>query len=236
MASEWLSFEQAGHMIEGGGWQAGPDGSRLKAQSLLMLAHKGIVATNARIWSCVRNTADVGKNRQATLEERSEFLQMLFSRERNNTDRWNMEISPAISIHAAFSMADTETGNFEAIRLIRDRNRVDVHSFSVVGLTFKRSDIEFAFGGKGNGKRALAAASSPNLPRLPDSKLEAWWQRQSGVVSVPEAKLLEMARSAFPENSISRERVRQLIREADPYRKRGPKPIRDKNPAKQPRK
>lgn len=64
--------------------------------------------------------------------------------------------------------------------------------------------------------------------RLPDSKLTQWWESKAGArdgLSIEE--LLTLARVKFPDNHISRDRIRDLAR----GRKRGPKPISDKSTA-----
>ena len=59
-------------------------------------------------------------------------------------------------------------------------------------------------------------------PRLSDGLLMKWWGRLSDSDrQKPHVDLNEMCRAAFPANSISRQRVRDL----DPGRKRGPKPL-----------
>lgn len=67
-----------------------------------------------------------------------------------------------------------------------------------------------------------------DLPRLPDGLLASWWEwLDDGERSLGHDLLWDLARASFPRHSISRQRIREL----DPHRKRGPKPIRGKNTA-----
>ncbi|MDB5583386.1 MAG: hypothetical protein JWR80_8562 [Bradyrhizobium sp.] len=66
----------------------------------------------------------------------------------------------------------------------------------------------------------VVANDVPTLPRLPDSRLQQWWQGLGAdVKALPWTTLIPLARSAFPTNFIDRERIRRL----DPGRKRGNK-------------
>lgn len=63
-------------------------------------------------------------------------------------------------------------------------------------------------------------AKSDNRPSLSDADLQKWWQgKEKAREHLTQEELLTLARSSFPKNQISRERVRDL---AGP-RKRGPK-------------
>jgi len=72
------------------------------------------------------------------------------------------------------------------------------------------------------------ADGGPLKPRLPDPKLNQWWEGKVGVrnnLSIDELWLLASAK--FPDNHVARDRVRALAA----GRKRGPKPIGDKHSA-----
>lgn len=182
MADEWLTFEQAGHLIDGAsGWQSSADGARQSAQTLLMLAHKGMVGATARIWTCATDLSDVGKNRSANARERADFLLMLFARERCKADSWNSVPTPTISVHAAFSIADDGTGNFDAVRAMREAGQVKAQTFTVVGLRFNRSDIAKAF--------AIVETSAKKLGR---PKNRGGWVAQ-------DAPIIELMRTMIEE-------------------------------------
>lgn len=64
---------------------------------------------------------------------------------------------------------------------------------------------------------------------LSDSDLKTWWRSKTKVRDLlTKDELLALVRAKFPDNHISRDRVRDLIGP----RKQGPKPIRDKPTAK----
>ncbi|WP_430417029.1 hypothetical protein [Parasphingorhabdus sp.] len=70
-------------------------------------------------------------------------------------------------------------------------------------------------------------------PELSDADLNKWWQSKSIIRdSLTKDELLALVRAKFPDNHISRERVREPIGP----RKQGPKPLSGKGTAKQRRK
>lgn len=59
-------------------------------------------------------------------------------------------------------------------------------------------------------------------PRLSDAALRMWWNGLSlEARNLPQLELVDLCKAAFPRYSVSRDRIREL----DPGRKRGPKPI-----------
>lgn len=110
------------------------------------------------------------------------------------------------------------------------------------GVTFNRVELsnasEYALGLKRPAPAAEPDSATANSgervdgdtskPRLPDPKLNQWWESKIGVrdnLSIDELWLLASAK--FPENHIARDRIRTLAS----GRKRGPKPIGDKSTA-----
>ena len=64
--------------------------------------------------------------------------------------------------------------------------------------------------------------ATPDRPRLSDAKLQQWWTAKAAVrESLTLEELLTLARAAFPDNHIARDRIRELSGD----RKRGRKPI-----------
>lgn len=97
--------------------------------------------------------------------------------------------------------------------------------FDLTGVHFLRSALEpdIAVGDDSTNE----AGKTPK-PRLPESHLIKWWTAKAQIregLSIDE--LLTLAREKFPDNHVSRDRIRVLAR----GRKRGPKPIGDKSAA-----
>lgn len=68
----------------------------------------------------------------------------------------------------------------------------------------------------------IQAIVSCKLPRLSDAKLERWWDRLSEAGrAMPQDDLHKHCVAAHPNNSVSRQRIRDLT----PSRKPGPRPI-----------
>jgi len=64
-----------------------------------------------------------------------------------------------------------------------------------------------------------------SAPRLSDAALRVWWNGLSlEARNLPQIELVDLCKAAFPRNSVSRGRIREL----DPGRKRGPKPFSGK--------
>lgn len=95
------------------------------------------------------------------------------------------------------------------------------------GVLFDRASLsnarEYAAGHKPAPAPADApiASSDASKPRLSESDLQKWWNKRANVRnSLSQDELLILIRAAYPENQISRDRIRALTGE----RKRGPKP------------
>jgi hypothetical protein len=90
----------------------------------------------------------------------------------------------------------------------------------------RRSDLMHIFAARVDG---LPATAKGQMPPLPESELKKWWgkltQEQRELSRV---RLTEMCSTDFPNNSIARQRIRDLTL----GRMRGPKPNRRQNLAK----
>lgn len=103
-----------------------------------------------------------------------------------------------------------------------DRQHIRV---DLIGVHFFRAALE---AGGAAPDQSSDANQLPTKPRLPDANLNEWWDKKAAVrdgLAIDE--LLAIARTKFPNNHVSRDRIRDLAR----GRKRGPKPIGDKSAA-----
>lgn len=220
MKNEWLTFEQAGQLIDGSsGWRSDADGSRHSSQAFLMFAHKGLIGTQARMWKCRAKNARGTHDGDADDAERSTFLLLLFNREKRQVDEWS-------SGHrtTGFSLADECGGNFEVVCVEGDPGGIKSWIFQVVGLRFCRTDVETTF------DLHSGRLSSPKIAtkRLPEPLLAEWWSGlDEQTKGQPQDVLLELCQAHFPSHHIARDRIRELT----PGRKRGRKPLRDKTTA-----
>lgn len=234
MDSDWLTFEQAGRLIDGpDGWSRNDAGGRPSALTLLMLARGGSIATNAQAWSVRRRaTYDNGlvpceePPFDADPESRADFFRMLFAREKLSSDAFHAKIGPGIIAQVAFSLADDRAGTFEAASVLTLPQSKVTTWHSVVGLRFRRTDVEAAFGCRKKARSASSTALPHGLPSLSPSQLRDWWNElpEETKGQPIDRVLVPLCRSAFPNHGISRDRIRALA----PGRKRGPKPFRDK--------
>ena len=86
----------------------------------------------------------------------------------------------------------------------------------------RESDEKFDHTHKSSRKRVVDA-TKVRKPTLPVTKLTNWWEALDAKSrALSHVELLKLANVSFPENSISRDRIRALA----PGRKPGPKPIR----------
>lgn len=220
MKNEWLTFEQAGQLIDGAnGWRSDADGSRHSAQALLMFAHKGLIGTQARLWKCRAKNAQNTHDGDADDAMRSAFLLLLFNREKRREDEWSSNHRTT-----GFSFADEVGGNFQAVCVEGGSDGTKSWVFLVIGLRFCRADVETTF------DRHSGRFSSKEIApkRLTDRLLEEWWSGlDEQTKDQSQNVLLELCRAHFPSHHIARERIRELT----PGRKRGRKPLRDKTTA-----
>lgn len=150
-ACEWLSFDEAGNLIDGpDGWRVASDGARASAVALLMYAQRGVIALQSQEWNVVRgrNTDPVLPPAQpADSEAKAELLLMLVAREKSKQDSSKTSLPGNVSLIAAFSLADEVRGNYEALRTLYDHasGSFRYSCFSLIGLRFNRADICSAF-------------------------------------------------------------------------------------------
>jgi hypothetical protein len=205
MKNEWLTFEQAGQFIDGpNGWRSEVDGVRYSAQSLIMFAKDGRIATKAEIWNCRAKNEQGERNGTADEAERSTFLLMLLNREKRQTDEWSSN-----SCTIGFALADERRGNFKAVRVEAGQWATESFVFDVVGLKFRRTDLASVFS-----EKALRSSSKQSkLKRLPEALLLEWWNGlDEETKAVSQNEHLRLCIAQFPDHHVARERVRELTR------------------------
>lgn len=140
--TEWISFEDAGRLVDGpAGWTRSEDGSRLHAQALFAMAKKGLVAVTATNWLCRYNGDD---ETIATDRDKPELLLALEAREKLGSDVFTALLAPAMKRVYIFSLFDEASGNYQVTGVTKisydsgDQDRYPSGHF-VNGLRFNRA-------------------------------------------------------------------------------------------------
>lgn len=118
--------------------------SRPRAEAFLKFASDSVLRTQALQWTVCKD----GKTHlEASAEDKSVFLSMLFTRLKTRKDSFEADLPIGQKIAIAFQVADDVNGHYEGARIEIGyrRTKGTAHWYRVTALRFSRTDITSLF-------------------------------------------------------------------------------------------
>lgn len=204
MSEAWISAPEA-RAIVSHGWQ--DEGKPTDA--ICLRAKHGEIQAKARLWVTVENGQKY--------EKHDEPIPRNFWGDRDMKQDWS---------HGDFVSTiypnDTKF-EIEAIGVTFDQAGIEALAPSAINLKASPVDLKSMTGEPRRTDSPARAVGGGKLPSLPDATLQRWWKGLSDRErNLPRQILHERCLHAHPDNSIARERVREIL----PKRKPGPRPIK----------